>query len=688
MTKNEIRVLAIEDNQDDADLISALLSKEKEPPFLLFHARRLAEALAYLARHYVHVVLLDLGLPDSLGISAVQDIKKIAPHVPIIVLTGLNDEETAKKALQAEVQDYLHKGEIDRNLLVRSIRYAIERKRTIEALRMSEARFRQLSESGILGIAYYDADGRITDANESFLSMVGYERRDVETGAVRWGQLTPPAWIERTRQADEEFRASGRITPYEKEFFRRDGKTFWGLFGCARVDGLAQAISFIVDITARKKLEEEITHLAHHDVLTGLPNRRLLRDFFRVELLKARREQTKLALLFMDLDRFKEINDTLGHEAGDEMLKAVAGRLKSCARESDIVARIGGDEFNILLSDVARPDDITGFAQKVIASMGEPFQIAGREIDITTSIGISMFPDDSVEVEELFRFADIALYNAKEGGRNTFRFYDHGLNQGSVEKLEFESWLRRALAHGELTLHYQPQVNVKTRGIKSAEALVRWNHPTLGRLDSKRFIPIAESIGYIAAIDEWVLRTAGAQFKTWLDAGFAPPCVTVNISSRIFRNTAFADAIAASLDNDGLTTDCLELEIKEDLAMGDLERNITLLKNLAAKGIGISIDDFGAGYSSLHNLKRLPVTKLKLDQSIVKDIATDPDSRTLISAMIAMAHKMNMLVVAKGVETEEQLSFLREAECDEAQGYLFSGPVPPEQFSELMVVAK
>lgn len=438
----------------------------------------------------------------------------------------------------------------------------------------------------------------------------------------------------------------------------------------------------------RERLVSELKHLAHHDVLTGLPNRKLFRDFLIHDLSKAGRNHQKLALLFLDLDRFKDINDTLGHETGDELLKAVAGRLKSSVRESDIVARIGGDEFNILLPDIMQSDDITGLAQKVIDSLREPFLISGHELHVTTSIGVSVYPDDSNEVDALFRYADIALYNAKERGRNMFRFYDHDMNQRSIEKLRFENWLRHALAREELTVHYQPLVDIKTRRIKSAEALVRWKHPKLGMLEAKRFIPIAESIGYSASIDEWVLRTACSQFKAWIDAGFAPPCVTVNISSRMFLDPAFADAIMGTLHDAGLTTKCLDIDIKESLVMGDIERNIGLFKKLAAKSIGIAIENFGTGYSSLYRLKKYPITRLKIDKSIVQDATTDPDSRTLISAITAMAHKMHILVVAEGVETEEQLSFLKEAECDEAQGHLFSEPVSPERFSELMAASK
>jgi diguanylate cyclase (GGDEF)-like protein/PAS domain S-box-containing protein len=685
--KPTISVLAIEDNPDDAELIKIMLSKARSPAFSCVYASRLSQGLVFLKEGGFDVALLDLRLPDGAGNEVIEAVRKQSPDIPLIVLTGLDDEEVAIKLLRLDVQDYLIKGQIDGSLLVRSIQYAIERKRAIRALQRSELRFRRLSESGIIGISYFDIDGRITEANDTLLSMIGRSREDLSTGSVRWDSLVPRKWIPYMLKVAETFKATGRITPYETEYFGPGGLRHWGVFGAARLDGQPNGIAFIVDITERKLLEEQILHMANHDALTGLPNRRLFRELMRLELAEAHRNHEKAGLLFLDLDRFKEINDTLGHEAGDDLLKAVAGRLKSSIRESDIVARIGGDEFNVFFNDVARPEDITGLAQKMIDSLGEPILIAGHELHVTASIGISMYPDDSEEVDALFRYADIALYHAKERGRNTFQFYDHDLNQRSVEKLRFESWLRHALARGELTVYYQPLVDVKIRRIKSAEALVRWKHPNLGMLESKRFIPLAESMGIIASVDAWVLRTACAQHKAWNVAGFATPRVAVNISARMFRNPAFADAILGTLDDAGLTTKCLDFQIKENQAMDDIERNLGLLKKLADKGIGISIDDFGTGYSSLHRLKKFPVTRLKLDRSIVKNVATDPDSRTLISAIIAMAHKMNILVVAKGVETEEQLLFLREAECDEVQGYLFSEPVSAEQFNELMAAS-
>ncbi len=368
--------------------------------------------------------MLDLGLPDGNGIDAVRGIRKEYPEIPLIVLTGLDDEEVALKMLKMDVQDYLIKGQLDGNVLVRSIRYAQERKRALMDLQNSESRLRCLSESGIIGIAYFDINGRISDANDTFLSMIGYSREELEKSLVRWDSLLPREWLPYMRKVAHAFTTTGRIAPYETEYLARDGSTLWGLFGAARIEGTSGGIAFVVDITERKKLEEEIRHLANHDALTCLPNRRLFLELMRYGLEEANRNLTKMGLIFLDLDRFKEVNDKLGHEAGDELLKIVADRLKSAVRKADVVARIGGDEFSILLAGIVCPEDITEIVRKILVAFREKCVIAGQEFHITTSMGISIYPDDSDDINKLFRCADTALYRAKNRGRETFAFYN------------------------------------------------------------------------------------------------------------------------------------------------------------------------------------------------------------------------------------------------------------------------
>ena len=434
----------------------------------------------------------------------------------------------------------------------------------------------------------------------------------------------------------------------------------------------------------RKLIEEEMRHMAHHDALTGLPNRRLFADLIKLECAEARRHQTRIALLFMDLDRFKEINDTLGHDIGDKLLKEVAVRLKSTVRESDTVCRTGGDEFNILLADFSKVEDVTDIAQKIVGSFRRPFSIAGHELHMTTSIGISICPDDSDDIDALFRFADIAMYYAKEQGRNTFQFYNPEINSRSIEKMKLEGMLRKTIDRGELVVYYQPQVNIRTRQMMCAEALVRWNHPEKGALEAKQFIPAAENTGFITAIDEWVLRTACAQVRAWMDDGLPSVCIGVNLSAREFQNPELTKRIAQILFDTGAPPECLDIEITESLAMSNIERTISRLKEMSELGVHTSIDDFGTGYSSLNYLKRLPIETLKIDKSFVQDITTNYDDRAIISAVTAMAHNMSMKVVAEGVETEDQLSFLRGTRCDKAQGYLFSKSLPAEEYRKFM----
>jgi diguanylate cyclase (GGDEF)-like protein/PAS domain S-box-containing protein len=423
MMKSAIRVLAIEDNTGDAELIRITLQKERSPVFSFVHASLLSEGLVCLKEDCFDVALLDLRLPDGEGIEIVDRVRKQAPELPLIVLTGLDDEEVAIKLLHMDVQDYLIKGQIGGGLLVRSIRYAIERKRAVEALQRSEIRFRRLSESGIIGISYFDTDGRITEANDAFLSMIGRSREDLLKGGVRWDNLVPAEWMPHMLKLVEAFRTTGRITPYETEYLGPGGTRHWGLFGAAKLDDHPAGIAFIADITERKRLEEEIRHMANHDALTGLPNRRLFMELLRFGLAEARRNNKKAALLFLDLDRFKEINDTLGHEVGDQLLQLAAGRFKAAIRDSDFVARIGGDEFSILLGGLEQRDGITGIARKILDSFRDTCVVAGHELLVTISMGISVYPDDGEEIDVLFRYADIALYSAKEGGRNTFAYY-------------------------------------------------------------------------------------------------------------------------------------------------------------------------------------------------------------------------------------------------------------------------
>ncbi|MEP6802145.1 MAG: EAL domain-containing protein, partial [Acidobacteriota bacterium] len=440
----------------------------------------------------------------------------------------------------------------------------------------------------------------------------------------------------------------------------------------------------VIDITERKRAEEQVKHLAFHDALTGLPNRLLFQDRLRMAVLNAQRSDDRLATLFLDLDRFKVINDSLGHSIGDELLRGVAERLGSCVREGDTVARLGGDEFTVLVPGMTDDEHAAKIARKILGVLRLPFVIDGRELFLTTSIGVALYPADGETAETLVRNADTAMYRAKEQGRDNFQLYTPAMNSRALERLSLESRLRQAIQNEELVLQYQPLVDLKTNRIRGAEALIRWEHPDMGLLAPGEFIPLAEISGLIVPIGEWVLRTACGQMREWQRLGHPRLAVAVNLSARQFQQADLVSQVRSALESADLAPEFLDLEITESNAMQNAEVSISTLWDLKNLGVQLSMDDFGTGYSSLNYLKRFPIDRLKIDQSFVRDVTTDPDDAAIASAIIAMAHSLELTVVAEGVETEPQLAFLRDQRCDEMQGYLVSRPVAPARFLELL----
>lgn len=388
--------------------------------------------------------------------------------------------------------------------------------------------------------------------------------------------------------------------------------------------------------------------------------------------------------MFIDLDRFKYVNDTLGHGAGDDLIRRVSARFKTCLRGSDVIARIGGDEFVVALLDIARAEDAAVVAKKIMAIFASPFLLDGHEISISASIGISVFPTDGMAVEDLIKHADIAMYRAKDQGRCSFLFYSNDMNVRSLEKLELESSLRRALDRGELLLHYQPQADIHTGEIIGAEVLIRWKHPDLGMVSPGQFIPMAEDTGLIVPIGQWVMDQAVAQNKAWQESGVPVVKLAVNLSAQQFR-LPLVEEVSAVLERHGLSHQFLELEITESMVMNNVERVIGMMTDLAALSVPMSLDDFGTGYSSLTYLKRFPIDKLKVDQSFVRDVPYNADDVSITRAIISMGKNLGLKVIAEGVETREQLEFLRNEGCDEIQGYLFSRPVPADEFRNMLV---
>jgi len=555
------------------------------------------------------------------------------------------------------------------------------RKRTEEALRASEERFRILASHAPVGIFMADAQGNCVLVNECWCKMTGLSPEQAQGSG--WSAAIHPEDKERCLAEWRAATTAGRKFALEYRYLTPTGTVTW-LYGSAIAlhNPMGQVTGYlgtVVDITERKAYESRLRYQANYDGLTQLPNRTLLQDRLEHAIAHAQRIRHVMAVLFLDLDRFKTVNDSLGHAAGDALLKAVAARLTTCVREGDTVARLGGDEFVIVLEELPQADLATLLACKVLEVMKAHFTLAGQEFFVNCSIGISLFPKDGQDGPTLLKNADTAMYRAKERGRNMIQFYAAEMNARAFERLTLENGLRHALEAGELMLHYQPQVDLASSQIIGMEALLRWRHLKLGMIAPAEFIPLAEATGLIVPIGEWVLKTACAQIRAWQEAGLPALTVAVNLSTRQFMQAGLTDKIAEILTETGLDAHYLELEITESLLMQDVQGAIDIMRTLKARGVKLAIDDFGTGYSSLTYLKRFPVDRLKIDQSFVRDITTDPDDAAITQAVIAMAHSLRLKVIAEGVETEAQLAFLRSRDCNEAQGFHFSRPLPPDE---------
>jgi len=554
-----IKILLVEDNEADARLTKDMLAEQRDR-FDVVHVDHLSEALRRLRREPFHLVLLDLSLSDSHGLDTLRQVQAKSPSLPILVLSGLNDEGIALQAVQNGAQDYLVKGQANGDLLARAIRYAVERKRA----------------------------------------------------------------------------------------------------------------------------EERLIFLAQYDHLTGVANRTLLRDRLLLALARSKRKDQPVGLMFLDLDRFKAINDTLGHDIGDHLLKAVAERLKSCVRQMDTVARMGGDEFGILLEAIPSERGLTTLAQRILDTIAQPFVLEGHQVFATVSIGITVYPTDDEDSNNLLKHADTAMYRAKQHGGNTYQFFTPEMQAAVRQRLAMEQALRKGLAKREFVLHYQPFFDLATRTVTGVEAIVRWLSPASGLTMPAHFIPIAEETGLMIPLGAWVLRSACAQAKKWQEAGFPSLRIAVNISDRQFRQRNIASSLSQILHDTGLDPHSLELEFPEGVFMLNTDATTTTLKELKELGVRLSIDDFGAGFSSLSHLKQFPLDTLKIDQSFVRDIPSDPDAAAFVAAIIAMARSLKLTVIGEGVETNAQAAFLAEKGCHVIQGYLCSEPVPPEDLPRLL----
>jgi diguanylate cyclase (GGDEF)-like protein/PAS domain S-box-containing protein len=684
-------LLLVEDNPGDARLLREMLNEAGAHKTKITQAESMSEAERHLAQASFDIVLLDLGLPDAHGLEALRRARAVAPRVPLVVLTGLDDESLATQALQEGAQDYLIKGQIETRGLLRALRYAIERKAMEETLFVVRERAQVTLNCIGDAVVCTDIAGNITFLNVVAEKMTGWP----------WEEALgrPMAEVFRVLDAVTRETAPNPMDtavvqdktvhlPSNCLLIRRDGFEMPIEDSVAPIhdrEGKATgAVIVFRDVSAARAMAEKMTHSAQHDVLTGLPNRMLLNDRVNQAIALAARHSKKVAVLFLDLDGFKHINDSLGHPIGDKLLQSIAKRLVGCVRGSDTVSRQGGDEFVVLLSEMEQQEDAAISAIRILGAVAQAHSIDQHDLHLTASIGVSVSPDDGMDAETLIKNADTAMYQAKENGRQSYQFFKPAMNVRAVERQSIEESLQRALERKEFSLQYQPKIKLSTGEITGAEALIRWSHPTRGPVSPAQFIPVAEDCGLILPIGRWVLQEACKQARAWLEAGLSLGTMAVNISSMEFREDNFLKSVFATLSETGLDPKSLELELTESVLMKRAESAASVLRTLREEGVQIAVDDFGTGYSSLSYLRKFPIDALKIDQSFVRQITSAPDDTTIVTAVIGMGRSLKMRVVAEGVETREELEFLRAHQCEEAQGYYFSHPVPPQQFAKLL----
>lgn len=605
-------------------------------------------------------------------------------------------------ALGLSAQDYLHDWRLERDkalglillFLLASLVVSVlihrawrSQAAALRALRFEKELNQTIVRSAPLAIYTRDTQGRVTAWNPAAEKLFGWteaqvlgrflpsvplatEYQDEDKtlrGRVLAGESIPDLEVQRQKATGELFDLSASLTPL-----------------CDDDGAISGFLTIAADVTARKRAERQVEFLAYRDVLTGLPNRSLLQDRFAQSIARAERHHYKVALLFLDLDHFKTINDSLGHATGDALLKEVARRLSECMREIDTISRQGGDEFLVVLSDLEGTEMISPVLVKIRERLQQPFLFDGHELSISSSIGVALYPDDGRDFETLLKKADTALYRAKDAGRNQARFFDEQMNAEAVDHLHLKNGLHRALSRGELELHYQPQFDLRTGCVVGVEALLRWRHPEEGLISPARFVPVAEDSGLIVPIGEWVIRQACAQAVAWRQAGLPPLLMAVNLSAVQFRRGEVQSVVAQALRDSGLAPELLELELTESILLHNTEQVLASVDQIKQLGVKLSIDDFGTGYSSLAYLKRFAVDKLKIDQSFVRDLAHDPDDAAIVRAIIQMAAGLGLRTIAEGVEDAEVLAALRRLGCDEAQGYHLARPLPAAEFAELV----
>lgn len=687
VNRQAVRVLLVEDDEDDYVITRDLLGESVHVRFALEWVATYADALDAIRRQVHDVYLVDYRLGAHTGLALLRQAHAYGCIAPLILLTGQDDHDVDGEAIKAGAADYLVKSQISAALLERSIRYAIKRKEDEAALRIRD-RAIAAAHNGIIITGLAEDDAPMLYVNPAFERLTGYSAAEVIGRNCRLlqGPDTDRAAVATLHAAVRE----GRECQVVLKNYRKDGTSFWNAVTLSPVRDAGGCLTHFVgsqtDVSAQKQAEEHLYHTAFHDGLTGLANRALFVNRMELALARARRDPAyTFAVLFLDLDRFKTINDSLGHLDGDHLLVEVARRLGVSLRPADTVARFGGDEFAVLLEDLASAKDGKTVATRIQADLGIPFKMSGHEIVTSASIGIALSSTGYSQPQEMLRDADIALYRAKALGKARAEVFDPLMHEHAMTQLRLEADLRRAIERKELEVYYQPIVDLASGTITRLEALLRWRHPQRGLVAPLDFIPLAEETGLIIPIGEWVLRTACQQLLAWHAAGLHDLSIAVNLSARQFRQPDLGARIAHIFADIGIDPHYVELELTESSVMDDAEAAIQSLQTLKELGVHLALDDFGTGYSSLSYLNRFPLTSIKIDRAFVGAIPGDANSGAIAAATIAMAHSLNLTVVAEGVETDAQLAFLRAHKCDAFQGYLVSRPLPAEALHDLLL---
>jgi len=693
MNGEGINVLLIEDNSQEAEIVRLYLAKRYSHKYVVRHVRSVSGALNDLGSgRRPSVILLDLHLPDTKGLEGFKHIAGAAPSVPIIILTNCNEERTAASAVRAGAQDYLIKREVNAALLHRAILYAIERQRAEQALMKVKERY-ALAVAGANDCIWdWEASSDTAYFSPRWHDLVGLAPDAVVNRLQDWFERVHPEDVAELRQiVSARPEAERRHFEHEHRLRHEKGDYIWVYArGVILADESGKAVRMagsISSIAKRKETENQLIHRALHDALTGLPNRVLFIDRLQQALRRFKRDnQLRFAVLYFDLDRFKFINDSLGHSAGDSLLVSVARRLMSVIRPGDTVARMGGDEFAVLVSDIEDESDTAQVAERIHTLFQKEFSIAGRGIYTSVSIGIAVVAKQYQSPEELLRDADLAMYRAKRSESENTAIFDITMHQAAISRLNMETDLRRAFTRGEFVVYYQPIVTLSERRIVAFEALLRWLHPEKGVLSPGSFLPVVEDTGMLSTLSWWVLEQSCKQAYEWrqLFASGSPLGMSVNVSATMFRAENATERLKSIVLNNGLAPQDLSLELTERDCMDHEEATQSVLDELRRFGVRIHMDDFGTGYSSLSYLQRCSYDTLKIDRSVIHNIGSEGQNVAIIKTIVGLGRMLNMNVVAEGVESQGQLDALVSMQCPEAQGFWFSKPVPPREASELL----